>query len=243
VNAAYFVTSRQRPGKPNAYYIERLDNRIWLAPQDPWCVDCGVGTVPGSPLTNSVHGLSHLAGMSVVGLADGVPIGPFTVPNNGALVLPFSAVNIKIGLAFTPQFQSVYLDEGQPTVQGRRKNIFAVTVRVDASGGAIAAGSNQIDGSTVSPPVLAVNWNNLAAMPNLGASYTTPGGQPATALYTGDIRVPIQGNWAKPGQVAVQQNAPLPLSITAIIPEILVGDLPEAGIERPGAQAQERAMR
>jgi hypothetical protein len=322
VNAAYFVTSRQRPDKPLAYYIERLDNRIWNSVEDPWCVDCGIGSVltsPGSNLTVSslsgevtftadgpaftngmfgyviralggigiidayvsnmevqghwvlppnqqshysrggttddvaqwsiaqsvtgIQGFTHLAGMTVVGLADGVPIGPFVVPDNGIIELPFEASNIKIGLPFTPQFQSVYLDEGQPTIQGRRKNIFATTVRVDASGGAIAAGSNQVDGSTVSPPTLQVTWSNLAAMPNLGVTYTNPGGQTVTTLYTGDMRVPIQGNWKKSGQVAVQQNAPLPLSITAVIPEYLAGDLPEAGIERPGAQAQERGMR
>jgi hypothetical protein len=320
-DAAYFVTARQRPGKPRAWYIERMDNRIWPTIESSWCVDCGLtlhvpspdanlswdaqsgvvnftasqavfspdhtgeilraiggiaritgftdtthitgvwakspnltyGPPYGGPVLSqqwnigpqysSVAGLSHLAGLQVIGLADGVPVGPFTVPDSGVITLPFPASAIVIGLAFLPQFQSVYLDEGQPTIQGRRKNIFAVSVRTDDCAGQPMAGSNQPDASASSPPAIGATWSGLAAMPNPATPYTTPGGATAYPFYSGDVRVVIKGNWAKPGQVAIEQDQPLPLSITAIIPEVLVGDLPEAGIERPGAQSQERATR
>ncbi len=324
VDAAYFITSRQRPGKPLYYAVERMDNRIWKSVEDPWCIDCGVATIRGEPAaglaisTTSgavtfsatapvfdntfvgvdlralggiaritgfagasqvtgmwilppnagftfvqagdwtvarpvtvVSGGVHLAGMTVVGLADGVPIGPFVMPSNGVITLPFSASYVRLGLSFTPQFQSVYLDEGQPTIQGRRKNIFAATVRMDATGGTPMVGSNQIDGSTLCPPSLIVNWTDgmatmtqpacTYAMPP--ATYTSPGGQLVTCLFSGDVRVPIRADWKKPGQLAIQQNDPLPLNIIAIIPELLPGDLPEVGIEAPGRQSQERAAR
>ncbi len=312
VNAAYFVTTRERPGKPRAYYIERLDNRLWPSIEDAWCVDCGVATVLtrpnadlaysatsgevifaasgdvftsdqvaggwilraqggiarlttyaspsevggvwlkpanlavggqvrssfwslGQPVT-TVGGLTHLAGMTVIGIVDGVPMAPLVVPDDGIVTLPFVASDIKIGLAFTPQFQSVYLDEGQPTIQGRRKSIYAVTVRTDGSGGNLSIGSNQVDGSTLAPPSVVVTWSGLAAMPNLGNAYVTAGGQNTATLYSGDIRAVIRSDWNKRGQVAIEQDQPLPLSITAIIPEILPGDVPEVQIEQRKGQ-------
>ena len=46
-------------------------------------------------------------------------------------------------------------------------------------------------------------------------------------LWTADSRLPIVGGFATPGQVAMQQTNPLPLNVTALIPEYETGDLPE----------------
>ena len=59
-------------------------------------------------------------------------------------------------------------------------------------------------------------------------TYTSPGGQTVTQLWTGDLRVVGNGaDWDSKGQVAIQQSLPLPLGVTAIMPEVLPGDLPE----------------
>ncbi len=171
----------------------------------------------------------HLAGMSVVGLADGVPIGPITVQSTGLVPLPFTASNVKIGLSFLPQLQTPYLNGGEPTIQGRRKAINAVTVRVAASG-QFQTGVNQPDGAAQSPPQIGPTWPGMAnyQIPTPGpGTYTSPGGQQVTQLWTGDVRQIVDDSWAKPGQIAVQQTLPLALEITAVVPEYLSGDLPE----------------
>ena len=40
VDAPYFVVKRYIPGVAQwAYYIERMDNRLWFGPEDPRCVE------------------------------------------------------------------------------------------------------------------------------------------------------------------------------------------------------------
>lgn len=189
----------------------------------------------------------HLAGMSVVGLADGVPIGPLTVGATGAVALPFPASNVKVGLPFLPQVQTPYLN-GQQVTQGGRKVIPAVTVRV-ASSAQFQVGTNQPDGAAQNPPQLGPTWTNMAtadpAKPTGGQSpprvYTSPGGQAVTQLWTGDIRVVGAGaEWESKGQVAIQQTLPMALEVVAVMPEVLPGDLPEVSYQqRPGEGQQQ----
>ena len=183
--------------------------------------------------TNIVYGLEHLAGLTVVGLLDGVPLAPTVVNDDGSVNLPFAASFITIGLAFTPQVQTPYLDVGNPTVQGRRKDITAVTVRVAASA-APQIGSNQPDGGARIPTQIAPPWTGMlpgvTANPNQQpGTYTGPSGQPTTMLFSGDFRANILPDWNEKGQVAVQQTLPLPLSVTAVVPELLDGDTAEQG--------------
>jgi len=188
--------------------------------------------------TTTVSGLSHLAGAEVVGTADGAPFGPLTVAANGSLTLPQAASQVLVGLGFTVQMQSVYLeDAGGTTVQGRRKREPAMTARVESSWG-FTMGSNQVDGSTLSPPQLAPTWFGMQAPTYVYSS--PPYGQTTPPLYTGDVRMPIQADWETPGQVALQQTLPLPLNLLAIVPEIWEADTPEENArprQRPGANA------
>ena len=190
-----------------------------------------------------VGGLTNLIGRQVVGVADGVPIGPLVVQPYGIVDLPFPASNVRLGLGFTAQAQSVYLDTGQPTIQGRRKAIYAVTVRCEASG-LSEVGANEEDVSATAPQALFANWTNLAQgkveniSPTPQAAYTSPGGATVQPLFTGDQRVVIPSDWKKPGQVAVQQTLPLPLNLLALVPELLPGDTLE--IEVAPRQRQQR---
>lgn len=83
-------------------------------------------------------------------------------------------------------------------------------------------GSNQPDGSTLSPPQVAPQWTNLDDVPDLGI---TPYNALAQPLYTGDARITIQAGFQKPGQVALQQDLPLPMQVLALIPELDRGDV------------------
>lgn len=185
----------------------------------------------------------HLAGMTLVGLADGVPVSGLPAAADGTVTLPFPASDVKVGLPFLPQLQTPYLN-GNGVTQGARKVIPAVTLRVAASG-PFQYGTNQPDGSAMNPPQLGPAWSELTAADPLKPtggqsappSYQLPGGQTVTQLWTGDLRVVGAGaEWNSKGQVAVQQLLPLALELTAIMPEILDGDVPERGYSPQQAQ-------
>lgn len=195
-----------------------------------------------APQVTSISGLGHLAGKTVTGLADGAVITPRVVSASGTINLDHAASRVVVGLGFTAQLQSVYLDTGQPTIQGRRKAISSVVVRTEASA-ALQCAANQADASAQSPPPLFENWTLPPARmaDEAQPTYTTPGGAVIQPLFTGDIFVLIPADWKKPGQVAVQQTLPLPLAVTALLPNVLPGDTPEVEYSQRRPQAQQRA--
>ena len=167
----------------------------------------------------------QLAGATVTGLYDGNVLPPTLVAANGTLNLPSQASQVTIGLGFTAQLQTVYLDAGEsPTLQGQRKKIAYLTARVEASK-LIEAGSNQVDGSTLSPPQVEVVWNSMKGIPDKGvAAYN----ESVVPLWSGDAqRIPITGGFGTPGQVALQQTNPLPMNILSLEPEFEQGDFSE----------------
>jgi hypothetical protein len=176
-------------------------------------------TTPVSHITN----LQPLAGMVVTGLADGQVIPPTVVNMDGTLNLSTPASAIIIGLGFQVQIQCTNLDTGEPSVQGQRKKISAATTRIESSLN-IKMGSNQIDGSTLNPIEVAPIWENMREVPNKGrAAYNSP----RIPLYTGDERLYLPSGYAILGQVAVQQDDPLPLQVLAVVPEVWGGDTPQ----------------
>jgi len=198
-------------------------------------------TIPGStaPLTapagswtmtapvTAVSGLRHLAGLAVTGLIDGNVMPPTVVDAFGNVAFPggMSGTAVILGLGFQAQVQTVYLEAGSPTIQGQRKKISDVTVRIESSRG-LKLGTNQVDGSTLSPPQLAPVWpaSGLSAVPDKGVAAYNALCQP---LYTGDVRLSAFGGYATPGQVALQQDYPLPMNILALVVEVASGDTPQ----------------
>lgn len=205
---------------------------------------CGNDWTISQPKTQ-LYGLDHLIGQLVVGLADGTPIGPLFVQLDGSVALPFPASFVTLGRSFSVQLQTPYLDIGNPTVQGRRKDITAVTVRVDASA-APFTGTNQPDGGSFTPTQVDPPWTNMQPSvtqdpPQFPTTYVGPSGQTVTQLFSGDFRANLQPGWDERGQVAVQQTLPLPLAVVAIVPEVLQGDLPEQTYApQPGGQGEGR---
>lgn len=154
--------------------------------------------------THRVTGLNHLIGMEVTGLVDGSVIAPTVVDAQGGVTLPNQGSKIVVGLAYTAQFQSLYLDVGEPTIQSKRKSITALTVRMTKARG-LKVGTDFAD---------LVEMKELPAV-----DYTPPIG-----LYTGDRRVILPGGFNTTGQVCIQQDYPLPATVLGIIPEVKVGD-------------------
>lgn len=180
-------------------------------------------TVP----TDEVSGLGHLAGAIVTGLADGQIVTPRQVSATGVLTLDAPASAIVIGLGFTAQFQSVYADSGNaPTSQGQRKKVAAVNPLLDQSRD-VEMGTNQPDGSTLSPPQIAPAWSTLQEVPRPDYAQRRPYNSATEPLYTGYARTTVEGGFQKPGQVALQQRNPVPLNLLALVSEVMPGDTPE----------------
>jgi hypothetical protein len=216
VDAVYVVVQRQINGQ-TLNYIERFTELYY--PNDyisSWQVDAGIGY--NGPAATTFSGAQHLAGASVTGLADGVVIN-FTMPASGTFVFGnggtpgltgiANASVVTVGLAFTPQLQTLALDLGEPTVQSKRKKVSAVTVRCRQ---ALGLSAGRTFGTLV--PMKDLVIGNIGTMSNALVS----------GLVTSDARVILDPQYDVFGQFCIQQSNPYPASILGVIPEIEVGD-------------------
>jgi len=175
-------------------------NRPALAPAGTWSIDQPFQTF---------FGLDHLEGYPVSVLADGGVVNGITV-KNGQIALSQPATKVLVGLGFQAQLQTMPLDMGQETntVQGKRKKVAALTVRVKDSRGAKAGRTFQ---SVV--PIKELNRTTI-----LGTS---------SPLITRDERIVMDPLWDVPGQVCIQVDDPLPVTVLGVVPEIIIGDTPK----------------
>ena len=204
----YTIVSRSIPGINGGnpvQYVERLHSRNFLTNgvadiTQTWFVDCGL-KYSGSP-TTTVTGLNHLNGATVVALADGNVVSNLTV-SNGSITLPDAASTITVGLPYSADLQTLDLEIAGPTIQGRRKKVSAVTLRLENSRG-LKVGFDQ---------------SNLAEIKErTNQTY----GQPIP-LTTGDERLIIPQDWNTSGDLWIRQDNPLPVSVLAVIPEVNLG--------------------
>ncbi len=218
VDAIYTVVQRTINGN-TVQYVERMAELYYpVGTTDAWCVDAGIQYNGAAALTFS--GAQHLAGAVVTGLATddlgNVTVINLTMPTNGTFTLPAPTpvgstgyTRVTVGLGYLPQLQTLQLDLGEPTVQGKRKKITGVTTRCKDTLG-LSIGRTF---STLTP------MKDLA-LGNVG----TQTNQLVTGLVTGDARTIIDPLWDTPGQYCIQQPFPYPASILGVIPEIVVGD-------------------
>lgn len=189
-------------------YIEQMPERATTGlVKDHWTVDAGL-QYNGAPATSFTGG-QHLAGLTCTGLADGVIIPSFVMPASGNFTLLAAASKVTVGLAYTPELQTLYIDLGQPTVQSKDKKIPAVTARVtDTLGLKIGSdSSNLVD-------MKDLVRGNVGSMTN----------QVVTDLVTGDAKTVIDPKWQEAGQIFIRQPYPYPASVLGLMQEITVGD-------------------
>lgn len=211
VNAVYYIVERTVNAQ-QVKYIEREVERVFpTGLADAWCVDAGL-KYSGAPAT-TFSGAEHLAGLTVTGLADGVVIPPFVMPASGTFTLGTAASTVVVGLGFVCDLQTLPLDMGEPTVQGKVKKISAVDVRVNQTLGLKIGASF----STLTPMKDLVQGN-------VSSMLTGQQVQVVNGLYSGDARTYIDPTYTVPGQYCIRQDQPLPASILGVIPSITIGD-------------------
>lgn len=224
VDVIYVVVQRTVNGN-SVQYIERMTELFYpTGLTDAWAVDAGLQYNGVSAL--SFVGAQHLAGLTVTGLATDdlgnvTVITPFVMPANqtGAFTLPAPTpvgstgyTRVTVGLAYTPAIQTLELDTGEPTIQGKRKKITGVTLKVTQTLG-LWMGTD----STTIKPIRDLVVGNVGSATN----------QVVSGLVTGDVRGILDPLWSVQGQYYITQPFPYPTSILGVIPEINIGDTPK----------------
>ena len=211
IDAVYTVVERTINGQ-TLQYIERLAERTFPnGVEDAWCVDCGVG-YSGAPAT-SFSGAEFLAGATVTGLADGVVIPPFVMPVDGSFTLDTPASKVTVGLGYTCNLQTLPLDMGDPSVQGKLKKINGITVKVAET---LGLWIGAFDSTIVEMQDLVVG--------QVSGMLTGQPTQVVTDLVDGSAYTQLDPTFTIPGQVYIRQPSPLPATILGVIPETTVGD-------------------
>jgi hypothetical protein len=159
----------------------------------------------GSAAT-TISGLDHLEGQTVSILADGATHPDKTV-SSGSVTLDRSALNVKIGLAYTSLLQTMRLNAGSQngTSQGKTKRIYDITVRMF-----------ETIGVEVGP-----NLNDMERIPFRSSADLMDEGIPP---FTGDKEVEFRGNYETDGFIFVRQTQPLPFTILSLYPRLTTND-------------------
>lgn len=199
-DAIYLVVNRTIGGIAKRY-IERFASRKFTSSIDAWFVDCGL-QYNGTPVT-TVSGLDHLIGKTVVIVADGQVVPSQVVSATGTVTIVTPASVITVGLGFQAQLKTLRLDRGEPTVQGQRKLLIDLVMRVDNSRG-LKAG---------------IDFNYLNEVSEMQIPYSAP-----ITLISADEYLLLPGDWNEDGIICIQQDYPLPTTVLGIIPEWLRGD-------------------
>jgi len=178
-------------------------------------VDCGL-KYSGSPI-QTVTGLGHLEGQTVIALADGNVVrgvaseGGAPTPlvvTGGQVVLPYAASNIAIGLAFKSRAVTLPVSGPQQdgTLFGRKKTVQGAALDVLYSGAATVGMAGSKDWS---PPL----FEQLLK---------TGGGLFGNEieLRTGIIPCDIEGSWGDAAQIVMETDEPLPLLIRALVMQL-----------------------
>lgn len=178
-------------------YIERLHERK-TASGDVWFVDSAVEVTQGASRT--VSGLSHLAGQTVAGVADGVAFSGKTVSAGGTITLDSAASHVIAGLPYVSDLETLNIeyDTGSGTAQGRKKRVAEVVLRLENSRGGYVGP----DAARLKPLLY-------------------PSG--ATFPYTGDVRVTLDSSFDEGGRVLVRQTAAYPITVLGVLPVVVTG--------------------
>ena len=148
---------------------------------------------------NTIAGLGHLEGREVTVLADGNVITGLTV-EDGHITLPERYGRVHAGLRYVAEVETLPLEAQDRTVQGARKSLTEATVRVHRSRGLLCA-SAQLQQFYDLPVTENFAWG-------LG-----------TALYSGDVHVPMGSHWGTSGAIIIRQPDPLPMDVLAVVAE------------------------
>jgi hypothetical protein len=218
-NVPYAIVERRIPGVNSGnpvYYQERFASRNFYVNgvadvKQAWCVDAGVRH-DGAPVS-TITGLQHLAGATVAILADGSTMTPREVSAAGVVTLDAAASVVLVGLPYECDLQTLRLDVGEPSVQGKRKKVSRVNLIVQDTRGLQISPSRQLSNGDI----------RFDQYTEIKERSTQPYGDPIQ-LRTGIESLLIRPVWQIDGMLAIRQSYPLPATVLAVVPWVVLGD-------------------
>jgi hypothetical protein len=220
-NVNYVVVKRIIPGVKSGaffYMIERIASRDWLDDDGDvdhdavWALDSAVSY--SNPSSTTLTGLHHLVGADVVVYADGGLLETQTVAAGGTITIEQASTHVLVGLPYTPVMQTLRLDLGEPSVQGKRKKVAKVTVTMNNSRGIKCAQMrDDIDGNA--------EPGTLYELKERSSQQTFSSALP---FITGTRTMALAPGWQKDGSVYLTGTPGLPCEILALTPTLAVGD-------------------
>lgn len=187
-------------------YIEFLEDQFLPTSSTDkdsmYFVDCGL-TYNGSP-TTTISGLDHLEGEEVQVCADGSHRPNATV-SGGQITLTSSASIVHVGLPYSSIVTTMPIEGGGDagTSQGKIKRIHKLSIRV-------------LDSLTLSHGPDEDNLTTLAFRSTNDPMDTSP------PLFSEDKLVHLTQGYETDGDYTIIQDKPYPLTITCLIPQLVV---------------------
>lgn len=155
---------------------------------------------------NLFSGLWHLEGKTVSVLADGNVVSDLVV-TNGAVTLPYPAAIVHIGLPYVSDFETLDLAGPQGAIMTENFNVPMVRVLVQETVGGLYG----IDGFDEDKMVPFYQRQD-------DFSYDLP-----VPLETDIFEITLNTSWSARGRICIRQKDPLPITVNAIRPEIILG--------------------
>lgn len=197
-----YMVVRRVVGGQIVRYVEQLMPRITAPLTAMFYVDSGL-SYEGAP-TSILSGLEHLEGETVAIFADG-NVHSRRVVAGGEINLEYAASVVHVGLPIESDLETlnIELDTPEGTVQGKKKRISSVVLRLEDS-----------RGCWVGP--------DSSRLSELKPTHPSAWGDPI-GLVTGDEKIILRSGWDTGGRVWIRQSDPLPLTVLAVIPEVTYG--------------------
>ena len=150
----------------------------------------------------TISALDHLEGEEVVILANGNVVTGKTV-TAGKITLDRRASRVHVGKKYISDIETLNVEAPRGTIQGKPTKISQVTVRFEKSRGLLIGPSTS--------DLVEMKQREFEAI-----------GAP-TELLTGDKEIKLKPSWNTNGRLFLRQNNPLPMTILAIIPNVIAG--------------------
>jgi len=157
-------------------------------------------------VVNTISGLDHLEGEKVQVLVDGAVHPDMTVAS-GSITLQWYGSKIHVGLGYNSRLQTVRLEAGSSdgTAQAKKQRIHSAAIRFYKTvGGSIGVDDTALD---------------TIPFRSTGDPMDEP-----VPLFSGDKVIKMPGGYNREGKIWVTQEQPLPMSVLAIMPQLVVND-------------------
>jgi hypothetical protein len=207
---AYFLVSRTI-NAVTKYYIERMAAEQWADQADACYLDCA-RSFENTKYVRTFDRLDHLEGRAVTAWVDGSAItkdangGNLTV-TNGAVTLPIGGKKVTIGIPFTAEIETLPL--AMQTKAGWTKARPQTVTRAFVS----VIESRNVKGGVSEDQIFEIKQRDRE-------DYLDP-----TALFTGDLEVPIGGSSGTEATLILRSDDPVPFHVAGVLLEPNFGNL------------------